>query len=161
MIARSPSRYTSIARVARADPSRVLVCSGDVVRVEWPNNVAWVRVLEAWERVSHGRPELGIVVGRMMSGRWICAITEQDGVRITGHVPATDEVRSRWVRRLAHEAVLGRGHGKSPDWKRICVAWVRARFGCDVRHDVADAIAIAAWGARAGEVLERLPKGRT
>lgn len=56
-----------------------------------------------------------------------------------------------------HPAVLGKGHGRAPNWKAICVAWVRATYGIEVGPDEADAIAIARWGQYAGEVAALLP----
>lgn len=54
----------------------------------------------------------------------------------------------------------GKGHGPQPQWKRIAVAMVKARFRVEVEHDVADAIGIGVWGSRAGEVAEKMPKRR-
>lgn len=58
-------------------------------------------------------------------------------------------------------AVLGGGNRRGGrDWKREAVEWARRALGREVGPDAAEALAIAVWGARAGEVAEKMPKRR-
>lgn len=115
------------------------------------NSLPLVVVAEKWSAggwASHTTLlGLGAAWGAWREALVECGVSERRVVRV---------LTQTW-----RAAVLGGGNRRGGrDWKREAVEWARRALGREVGPDAAEALAIAVWGARAGEVAEKMPKRR-
>ncbi|MCK6552685.1 hypothetical protein L6R52_43080 [Myxococcota bacterium] len=107
-------------------------------------------VAEKW--LMHGMSHDSFAGLAASWGRW-------DDTLASWHVARSHVVRvytQTWRARV----LGGRNEAGGTPWKDRARAWAQHAHGVDVGPDEAEAIAIGAWGARAGEVLEKMPRGR-